>query len=143
MTILKYLSRSQFSSVAQLCPTLCHFMDCSMQASLSITNSQRLLSICCTSLLSSGSWEVFVIQQYNFLHTKQNDIVKNKPNFISLIFKNPWNFSKYLKNSKIIAMTALTGNLSHSMYYLFSYCSFHSSHLVFEIFFKHIKHLLP
>ena len=33
----------QFSSVAQSCPALCNPMDCSMQASLSITNSWRLL----------------------------------------------------------------------------------------------------
>ena len=33
----------QFSSVTQLCPTLCNPMDCSMQASLSISNSQSLL----------------------------------------------------------------------------------------------------
>ena len=32
----------QFSSVAQLCPALCGPMDCSMQASLSITNSRSL-----------------------------------------------------------------------------------------------------
>ena len=35
----------QFSSVAQLCPTLCTLMDCSMQASLSITNPQSLLKL--------------------------------------------------------------------------------------------------
>ena len=33
----------QFSSVAQSCPALCNPMDCSTQASLSITNSWRLL----------------------------------------------------------------------------------------------------
>ena len=39
---------NQFSSVTQLCPTLCDPMGCSTQASLSITNSQsslRLMSI--------------------------------------------------------------------------------------------------
>ena len=35
-----YFTDPQFSSVAQSCPTLCNPMDCSMQASLSITNSQ-------------------------------------------------------------------------------------------------------
>ena len=38
----------QFSSVAQLCPTLCDPMNCSMPASLSITNSRsppKLMSI--------------------------------------------------------------------------------------------------
>ena len=38
----------QFSSIAQLYPTLCNPMDCSTQATLSITNSQsslRLMSI--------------------------------------------------------------------------------------------------
>ena len=34
------LSLSPFSSVAQPCPTLCDPMNCSMQASLSFTNSQ-------------------------------------------------------------------------------------------------------
>ena len=34
-----------FSSVSQPCPTLCDPMDCSMQASLSITNSQSLLKL--------------------------------------------------------------------------------------------------
>ena len=32
----------QFSSVTQSCPTLCNRMDCSTQASLSITNSRSL-----------------------------------------------------------------------------------------------------
>ena len=35
----------QFSSVTQSCPTLCVPMDCSTQASLSITNSQSLLKL--------------------------------------------------------------------------------------------------
>ena len=38
----------QFSSVAQSCPTLCDPMDCSTQASLSITNSQSLLKLMST-----------------------------------------------------------------------------------------------
>ena len=37
------IERSQFNSVTQLCPTLCDPMDCSMPASLSITNSWSLL----------------------------------------------------------------------------------------------------
>ena len=44
--ILYYLSHSvQFSSVVQLCLTLCDPMNCSMQASLSITNSWSLLKL--------------------------------------------------------------------------------------------------
>ena len=35
----------QFSSVAQSCPTLCNYMDCTLQSSLSITNSQSLLRL--------------------------------------------------------------------------------------------------
>ena len=35
----------QFSSVTQSCPTLCDPMDCSSQASLSITNSKSLLRL--------------------------------------------------------------------------------------------------
>ena len=35
----------KFSSVAQSCPTLCDPMDCSPQASLSITNSWSLLKL--------------------------------------------------------------------------------------------------
>ena len=35
----------QFSSVAQSCPTLCDPMDCSTQASMSITNSRSLLKL--------------------------------------------------------------------------------------------------
>ena len=38
-------SSVQFSSVAQLCPTVCDPMDCSMRASLSITNSRSLLKL--------------------------------------------------------------------------------------------------
>ena len=41
----------QFSSVAQSCPTLCDPMDCSTQASLSITNSQSLLKLMSTEAL--------------------------------------------------------------------------------------------
>ena len=36
---------SQFSSVAQLCPTLCNLMDCSMPGFLSIANSWTLLKL--------------------------------------------------------------------------------------------------
>ena len=39
------ISSVQFSSVAQSCLTLCNPMDCSSQASLSITNSQSLLKL--------------------------------------------------------------------------------------------------
>ena len=35
----------QFSSVAQLCPTLCDPLDCSTPGSLSITNTQSLLKL--------------------------------------------------------------------------------------------------
>ena len=35
----------QFSPVAQLCLTLCDLMDCTYQASLSITSSQNLLKL--------------------------------------------------------------------------------------------------
>ena len=35
----------QLSSVAQLCPTLCHCMDCRRQASLPIINSRSLLKL--------------------------------------------------------------------------------------------------
>ena len=35
----------QFSSVTQSCLTLCDLMDCSTQASLSVTNSQSLLTL--------------------------------------------------------------------------------------------------
>ena len=38
-------SVTQFSSVAQSCPTLCDPMDCSTQASLTITNSWSLLKL--------------------------------------------------------------------------------------------------
>ena len=38
-------SSVQFGSVAQLCPTLCDPMDCSMPGFLSITNSQSLLKL--------------------------------------------------------------------------------------------------
>ena len=37
--------QSQFNSVTQSCPTLCVPMDCSTQASLSITNSQSLFQV--------------------------------------------------------------------------------------------------
>ena len=36
---------TEFSSVAQLCPTLCNPMDCSTPGFLSITNSQSLLKL--------------------------------------------------------------------------------------------------
>ena len=39
------LNTNQFSSVAQSCPTLCDPMNCSNQASLSITNSRSLLRL--------------------------------------------------------------------------------------------------
>ena len=41
---MKWLDQT-FSSVAQLCPTLCDPIDCSSQASLFITNSRSLLKL--------------------------------------------------------------------------------------------------
>ena len=41
----------QFHSVTQLCPTLCNPMDCSHQASLSITNSWSLLKLMSNHLI--------------------------------------------------------------------------------------------
>ena len=41
----KDIQKPQFSSVVQSCPTLCDTMDAVCQASLSITNSQRLLKL--------------------------------------------------------------------------------------------------
>ena len=42
----KYFNQSvQFSPVAELCPTLCDPMDCSIPVHLSITNSQSLLKL--------------------------------------------------------------------------------------------------
>ena len=40
-----FITSVQFSSVAQLCPTLCDPMDCAHQTSLSITNSRSLLKL--------------------------------------------------------------------------------------------------
>ena len=40
-----HIASVQFSSVAQLCPTLCDLMDCSTPGLLSITNSQSLLTL--------------------------------------------------------------------------------------------------
>ena len=41
----QYFLESQFSSVTQSCPTLCDPMDFSTQASLSITNTQRRVTL--------------------------------------------------------------------------------------------------
>ena len=45
LSILHQFSSVQFSSVAHSCPTLCDPMNCSMQASLSITNSRTSLKL--------------------------------------------------------------------------------------------------
>ena len=45
LVYLFWFSSVQFSSVAQSYPTLCDPMDCSMQGSLSITNSWSLLKL--------------------------------------------------------------------------------------------------
>ena len=45
----------QFSSVAQLCPTLCDPMDCSMPGFLSSTNSQSLFKLMCTEFVMPSS----------------------------------------------------------------------------------------
>ena len=50
-----YTDYPQFASVAQSCPTLCDPMDCECQASLSISNSQRLLKLMAiTSVMPSN-----------------------------------------------------------------------------------------
>ena len=45
----------QFSSVAQLCPTLCDPMDCSTPGLLSITNSQSLLKLMSIELVMQSN----------------------------------------------------------------------------------------
>ena len=49
------LVRVQFSSVIQSCPTLCDLVNCSRQASLSITNSQSLLKLMSIELVMPSS----------------------------------------------------------------------------------------
>ena len=45
----------QFSSVAQSCPILCNTMDCSSQASLSITSSRSLLNLLSIELVLASN----------------------------------------------------------------------------------------
>ena len=54
-----YLLSTQFSSVSQSCPTLCDPMDCSTQASLSITNSQSLLKLMSIKLVIPSNHLIF------------------------------------------------------------------------------------
>ena len=49
----------QFSSVAQLCPTLCDPMDCSTPGLLSITNSQSLLKLMSIELVMQSNHLIF------------------------------------------------------------------------------------
>ena len=49
----------QFSSVAQSCSTLCNPMDCTHQASLSITNSRSLLKLMSITLVMPSNDLIF------------------------------------------------------------------------------------
>ena len=55
MNIQYWFPLVQFSSVAQLCPTLCDLMTAALQASLSITNSQSILKLISIELVMSSS----------------------------------------------------------------------------------------
>ena len=52
---ISYDTTSQFSSVAQSCPTLCNPMDCSTPGPLSITNSQSSLKLISIKLVMPSS----------------------------------------------------------------------------------------
>ena len=52
---MKVLHSVQFSSVAQSCPTLCDPMNCSTQASLSITNSRSSPKLMCIESVMPSS----------------------------------------------------------------------------------------
>ena len=54
-SLIIQFSSVQFSSVAQSCPTLCDPMNCSMQASLSITNSRSSLRLTSIESVMSSS----------------------------------------------------------------------------------------
>ena len=55
-TYFAVCSTFQFSSVAQLCPTVCNPMDCTSQASLSITNSWSLFKLMSIELVMPSNY---------------------------------------------------------------------------------------
>ena len=53
--LIDLLTFSQFSSVAQSCPTLCNPMNCSTPGSLSVTNSRSSLKLMCIESVMPSS----------------------------------------------------------------------------------------
>ena len=62
-------SSDQFSSVAQSCPTLCNPMNCSTQASLSITNYRSLLKLMSVQLVMHPTISSSVIPFFSCLQS--------------------------------------------------------------------------
>ena len=63
------ISSVKFSSVTHLCLTLCHPMDCSIQTSLSITNSWSLLKLMSNKSVMPSNYLIFccsLLQPSNF-----------------------------------------------------------------------------
>ena len=82
------------SSVHQLCSTLCNPMDCSMPASLSITNSQNLLKLMSIQLVMPSNYLILcfplLLQPSIFpsirVLSNQSDLCVRWPNYWSFSF---------------------------------------------------------
>ena len=83
----------QFGSVAQSCPILCNSMDCSTQASLSITNSWSLLKLMSIESVMSSNHLILcrplILPPSIFLHIR----VFSNESVLRIRWPKDWSFS--------------------------------------------------
>ena len=87
------ISSVQFISVAQSCLTLCDPMDCSMQASLSITNYWRLLKLMSIELVMSSSHLILCHPLLLFPSIFPSIRVFSNESVLRIRWPKYWNFS--------------------------------------------------
>ena len=83
----------QFSSVAQSCPTLCDPMDCTYQASLSITNSRSLLKLISIKLVMLSNHLILCRPLFLPPSIFSNIRVFTNESFLHIRWPKYWNLS--------------------------------------------------
>ena len=92
----RYLNQSssvQFSSITQLCPTLCNPWTVASQASLSITKSQSLLKLISVELVMPSNYLILCLPLLLLPSIFPSIRVFSHQSFLCISWPNYWSFS--------------------------------------------------
>ena len=90
-----------FSSVSELCPTLCDPMDCSSQASLSLTNSWSLLKLMSIKLVMPSNHLILCCPLSSCLHSFPASGSFQMSQFFASGGQKYWSFSFSISPSNV------------------------------------------